>query len=359
MPALAGAATLLPWRPRPGVGLVLQLLALIALLGVPLLPARAIVPVVPLAVVLTLVATLAWTVGRQLSIPGLRHRLHAATGLSERLLRGGDGAGRLLGTLLAGVLFPLGRALAQFSVALTLLLPLLPVIGSAGSRPMQVTGSASDRSDPRGRDTTTADARTADTAPVAWPRARRARTDRAGNASLRGALMLGLLFGGLFALLPLWVRQEGRGSCFDFGMLLSAFTVGRLLADLTSVRTVASGLFRWRAGAVQHGLMGLLLLLSTRIPGWGAVSLFVPFGVLAELLEQPLRPALGSSPLVPADVEGFERARALGGLIGTLTMGLITQAIGLFWAWPLQVGAFALAALLWRPGPSREAALRV
>jgi hypothetical protein len=52
----------------------------------------------------------------------------------------------------------------------------------------------------------------------------------------------------------------GQGSCFDFGLELSAYLLGRSLRR---------GLIGW-APASRYGLMAALLLATQFMPGWGA-----------------------------------------------------------------------------------------
>ena len=92
---------------------------------------------------------------------------------------------------------------------------------------------------------------------------------------------------------------------------------------------------RFRIGFFKKFFL-LLLLAGPALPGWGGVILFVPFGLLAGLSDQRLLVGLAGAEGTP-DLMGFERSAALGGLIGTLLMGSITQTIGLGWA--LQLAA--------------------
>ena len=105
------------------------------------------------------------------------------------------------------------------------------------------------------------------------------------------------------------------------------------------------------ATTLPYPAMALLLLAGSWLPGWGAVALFLPFGLLAGLSDQRLLAGGVGADGIP-DLAGFERSGSLGGLIGTLLMAGITQVIGLGWALPLQMGAFLLAALLLRGRPS-------
>jgi hypothetical protein len=319
LPTLVALVTLLPLRARTRLGVLLQLLALLLLLGV----AVRIKPGAGMPeALLTLLAVVVWIVGQQLSLNAVRRQMLLALGVPLRWLRWGTETGQLLGHVLTGVLFPLGRALAQFAVALVLLLPLLPPIPDDHHEGALIAREAGVEPAPSGA--------------------------AVGGIRLEQRLLLqGLLFGGLFALLPLWVREQGRGSCFDFGMLLTAFAVGRLGAAALSERIWPLHAPSRSILALQYGCLALMLVLSQWLPGWGAVVLFLPFGMLAGLIDHGL---LMDSPCRDGglpDLDGFERTLVLGGLIGSLLMGLLSQRLGLAWALPLQVLAFALAALPW------------
>lgn len=323
LPTLVALVTLLPLRARTRCGVVLQLLALLLLLGVAVRskPGTG----MPEAL-LTLLAMVVWIVGQQLSLNAVRRRMLLALGVPLPWLRRGTETGQLLGHVLTGVLFPLGRALAQFAVALVLLLPLLRPIPDDHHQGALIAQGAG-----------------AEPAPPAAA---------VGSVRLEQRWLLqGLLFGGLFALLPLWVREQSRGGCFDFGLLLSAFAVGRLGAAALSERIWPLHAPNRRGLALQYGSLALLLVLSQWLPGWGAVLLFLPFGVLAGLIDHGL---LMDSPWwdkgLP-DLDRFERTLVLGGLIGSLLMSLLSQGLGLAWALPLQVLAFTIAALPWPRRP--------
>lgn len=320
LPALCSGVALLSLGPDVGRGYALQALALLLWIAVALhwMPDSGVVPVL-----ITLMATLLWALGRQWLLSGLHRHLLTGLALPLPLLGSGAEAGQLLGHLLTGLLFPLGRAVSQFAVALLLLLPLLFLRRHRG--------------DP---------VRPATVEPGVLPQGPR---DLLPNRWQRQALLQGLLFGALFAMLPLWVRRLSGGTCFDFGMVLTAYGLGRTLAPGLAAQAWAS--CPRVATTLPYPAMALLLLAASWLPGWGAVALFLPFGLLAGLSDQRLLAGRVAVDGIP-DLAGFERSGSLGGLIGTLLMAGITQVTGLGWALPLQMGAFLLAALLLRRRPS-------
>ena len=298
LPAVVSAPLLLPLPSRPRFGTLLQLLAGLLLLAI---AAR----LMPLPVLGTFSALLVLSAGAQLVDLPVQRQLNASAGVPMAVLRTGAEAGRLVGNTLAGVLFPLGKALLQFSQALLLLLPLVALV--SWLRPAS-----------------------APTAPIEAP----------SPARLEAApLLQGILFGALFGLIPLWVREQGAGNCFDFAMVLTAYGLGRAAAEaLQAPLRLASTLAYVLLAA---GLAGTQLL-----PGWGAVLLFVPLGLLASRSDQRLIQALGPADDPALRAQRFNRSACLGGLIGSIAMGLAGQAVGLAGVLPLQLLAFLLAAVL-------------
>lgn len=301
LPALATLPLLLPLPQRIRLGYLIQGLSLLLLLAVAsgLLGRSVLAPLLGIALL---------AVGLRMAVEPLQRRLHGLWAVPIGRLRAGAEAGRLVGNLLTALLFPLGKALLQFSSALVLLLPLGPVIGAlqAGGHQGEIAAA------------------------LPLPAASRLEP---------GGLLQGLLFGGLFALLPLWVRQQAAGSCFDFGLVLTAYGLGRTGAE-------AWGRQLRLPPQLPYLLMALVLLATQWVGGWGAVLLFVPFGLLAALADTRL--AVGVDP--DGDLQQnwmvLERSSALGGLAGSLGMGLIAQVIGLAGSLPIQLVAFLGAGAL-------------
>ena len=297
LPAVVSIPVLLPVPARPRLGTVLQCLAGLMLLAI---AAR----VMPWPVPGTFAALLLLSAGGQLVDLPVQHCLNASAAVPMAALRSGAEAGRLLGNGLAGILFPLGKALLQFSQALVLLLPWVALVGWLG-------------------------ARLAPTAPAA-PISHRLEP---------APLLQGIVFGALFGLIPLWVRQEGAGNCFDFAMVLTAYGLGRAAAEALPMPP--------RLGAAPGYLMIAAALACTQLlPGWGAVLLFVPIGVLASRCDQHLLQTLGPEDNPTLKAHRFNRSACLGGLLGSIAMGAAGQVLGLTGVLQLQLLAFGLAALV-------------
>ncbi|MDM7936317.1 MAG: hypothetical protein QUV06_02505 [Cyanobium sp. CZS 48M] len=323
LPALVTLPALLPLIRRPLAGVMLQLLAVLVLMGVGVSTNAAVgspAPASSAAVLLAMVSVLAVAMGTQMTaLPLQRTLLKGRQRPMAQLRRAGE-LGALLGHALTALLFPIGRALLQFSQALVLLLPVLPLARQArGEGRIQAPGAEGPL------------------APVAF--------------SWRCALQ-GVLFGGLFGLLPLWVRQVEAGTCLDFGLVLAAYGLGRSLGG-------DWGLAWWPAarpllgtrleGGLRYLALALLLGATRWLPGWGALLLFLPMGGLAQASDlgqvRGLR-HLGDAPL---RWQTLARSGAIGGLLGSLAMGVMAQLLGLPVALPVQIGLFMAAALLLPP----------
>ncbi len=307
LPALGVLPTLLPLPRSAAAGYVLQLLGGLLLLGVSL-------KLTGPAVLWPLLAVLLFGLGGQMSTLPLQQSLVQVSQLSMQQLRLGSSLGQLLGNLLTGVLFPIGKAVLQYANGLLLLLPLLPTVWRSARTPTPAASSAETLKVP-----------------------------------LQGRCVVqGLLFASLFGLLALWVRKVGAGNCFDFGMVLTAYGLGRTLGS-TPLRPRL-------APAGEYLLIAALLAATQVVPGWSAVLLFLPMGLLAAGTDARLAASLTHLGDEPSRWQVIERDGALGGLLGTLGIGLVAQLLGLTLALPIEVAAFAAAALLLpkRRGPLAE-----
>ncbi len=303
LPVLATVPLLLPLPQRLRLGYVIQISALLVLLAVAT-PWAGHQVFWPLAGVFLLV------LGQQIGQSPLQQQLQSSQAIPPDALGTSAEGGRLIGNLLTGLLFPLGKALLQFSHALVLLLPLAPaVLGLAAAQPQPQAAVAAEPETP-------------------------------GSAGLYlPSLLQGMLFGSLFALLPLWVRQEGAGNCFDFGMVITAYGLGRSAAAALALR--------WSLGAPLPYLLLAVLLAATQVlPGWGAVGLFVPLGLLAGLSDRNLGRSAPQTSDPRRRLKSQERSSSVGGLAGSLLMGLLAQVTALGVALPLQLAGFVAAALV-------------
>jgi hypothetical protein len=301
LPALATLPLLLPLPQGIRAGYLLQVVSLVLLLAVgSRLTGQAVVwPLLGIALL---------AIGLRMTQEPLQRHLHGVVAIPIGQLRASAESGRLIGNLLTAVLFPLGKAVLQFSQALVLLFPLAPAILAA-----QPVG--------KGAGAIPVD-------PLA-----------SGLGLDRGGLVQGVVFGSLFGLLPLWVRQQAAGSCFDFGMVLTAYGIGRIGGEAFGQQLRLP--FR-----LPYALIAAILLATQWTRGWAAVLLFVPLGLLASLADTRLALSLDPQGSLPDNWDILERSSALGSLAGSLAMGLIAQLIGLKGSLPIQLLAFLGAGIL-------------
>lgn len=294
LPALTTLPALLPLKRRAGAfcWIVCSAVALVIICS-PV--ARAVQT--QLLVIAVLMAGLIIALGQDMSQLPLQLQLLRAPQLSFPQLRRASEIGALLGFCLTGLIRP---GVHQFMPAALLLLPLLPL--ACRRQPSLVQS-------------------------VSLPRFN------------RKAALQGLLFGGFFGLLPLWVRSVAEGNCLNFGMVLAAYGLGRTLLSNKSPAQHSS----WHL----YGLLGALLGLGQLLPGWIAIVFFLPIGTLAAATDRQL-----VASLMPDDpAQGWQilqRSGSIGGLAGVLLMGGLAQWLGLPLSLGLQLVLFVTAPLLMR-----------
>ena len=292
LPAITTLPALLPIRRRRG-GFLLIVLSAVALLLICSPLARQMPR--SLAVAAVLLAGLTIALGQDISQLPLQRELLRLRSLNFQQLRRGSELGALAGFSLTGLIRP---GVHQFVPATLLLLPLLP---TAFQSEDQAHGA------------------------INLP-----------AFNLQAALQ-GWIFGGFFGLLPLWVRSIADGNCFNFGVVLAAYGIGRSLRSKPPTRS----------GWAFYGSIAALLLAGQFLPGWLTTVLFIPMGFLAATTDRQMVQQL--SPDDPAQGwQILQRSGAIGGLIGILAMGAIAQSIGLPHALLVQLALFLTAPFLLR-----------
>jgi len=300
--ALATLPAVLPLQRRSG-GYVAQLVGVVGLIGITVGVSNLRIPDAWL-VAPVLLAVLLFAFGQEISQLPLQRQLLGKTGSTVERLRTGSELGAMAGNLLEAFVFP---ALAQFASALVLLLP-LGLSSLQSDQPLE----------------TTTEARLNHT-PELVPFSRR-------------CLLQGVLFGSLFAVLPLWLRQVCGASYFDFGLLLACYCLGRSLNSFIPIG--------W--SVLLYAAMAALLVLAEALGDSRVVAVFLPLGALAAASDAALVASL--RPLGDAALrwEMLLRSGGVGGLMGSLGMGLLSQIFGINAVMPLQVGLFL--ALAWPLG---------
>lgn len=292
LPALTTLPALLHLQRRAN-GFVLEFSSVLLLVVLCSPLANNIPPTLTIASVL--LAGLVIALGQDLSQLPIQQELLSNTRVSFKQLRQGTELGALAGFALTGLIKP---GWHQFIPAALLLLPLLPTVVLAGSS--SLTKIPVPRFNPR-------------------------------------AALQGLIFGGFFALLPLWVRTISTGNCFNFGVVLVAYGIGRSLINTTPTQPA------WRL----YGLIAILLFAGPWLPGWMTTALFLPVGILAAGTDRQIVEHI--SPTDPATGwQMLQRSGAIGGLVGVITMGIVAQLIGLPFTLLFQLALFAAAPLLFK-----------
>ncbi len=302
LPALGALPLLVPLRRTPK-GYGLQLLSVVVLIALSLAAGIKTFNPTPLLIG-SFVAVLLFGVGQEMSSLPLQRRLLSQKSCSMLRLRRGQDVGALVGNLLAALLFP---AIRQFVPALVLLLPLA---GVAASPTIQGTTAEQPSGEPStGEQHIPWDAR---------------------------CMLQGLVMGGLFALLALWVRQVDGGKCFDFAMVLAAYGLGRIGVGLIPA---------WHR-SLGYLLMAVLLVITqVGVPASLAVLLFLPIGALAASTDAALVAQLERLGDAPLRWQVMLRSGAVGGVVGSIGLGVICQLLTLSIALPLVVAGFLLLAI--------------
>ncbi len=93
--------------------------------------------------------------------------------------------------------------------------------------------------------------------------------------------------------------------------------------------------------AFRYLAMALLLIATRWLPGWGSLLMFLPMGGLAQASDLAQVRGLFHLGDEPLRWQTLARSGAIGGLLGSLAMGLMAQLLGLTVALPVQIGLFA------------------
>ena len=100
-------------------------------------------------------------------------------------------------------------------------------------------------------------------------------------------------------------------------------------------------------------IAGLLLLTQTPLPPLVAVLLFIPIGALVAASDTALVDQLKFLGDAPLRWQVLLRSGAIGGVVGSISLGLICQLLSLAAALPLVVAGFLCLALLQAPRPAQ------
>ena len=238
-------------------------------------------------------------IGQEISTVPLQKNIITSSGASMEKLQIGQEVGVLAGNIMTAILFP---AVRQFIPALVLMLPMAQFL-----RRSKVTSQS--------------------TIPQSQP-------SKTLNFN-RLCLMQGLVLGSLFGMLALWVREIDGGKCFDFAMVLVAYAIGRSLVSFVPKMP----------GTMRYILIVILLALIQLIPiPWISIAMFTAIGALVSASDFSLVEGIDSVADLPSRWQILQNSSALGGLAGSLALGIICEIFGLKVALVFVCIGFALLA---------------
>ena len=296
LPAVA-AVPLLLRQHRQINGYVLRIVGAILLIVISLIPSG-IDSIKSVLIAGTFLALFLHNFGKELSSVPIKQNLVEQSGTNMQSLRIVEDLGAVSGNLITALIFP---AIRQFIPASLLLMPL--TLGL-----------------PETRNFKAAKQRHHESLPV-------------HNL----CLLQGLVIGALFALLALWVREIDGGKCFDFAMVLTAYQFGRPFM-----------LWIPKMAAPLRYLMLLALILSSQMvtQAWLSVALFIPIGALVSSCERTLIDDMSQDSAPTQSWQVLHRSSAIGGIIGSISLGVLCQFAGLDTAlWVIGFGFLMLASL--------------
>lgn len=238
------------------------------------------------------------------SIP-LQKKLMSNTDVRLKTIQICTELGSLLGAALTALIFP---AVSQFVPALILVLPLLIVVYRRKVHYPEINDSQA--------------------------------SNVSNDINLKFnkfPFLQGFVLGGLFAVLALWVRVIDGGKCFDFGIILASYFLGKALVSiLPKIKLSLSYIL----------VVCLLIAFQLITLRWMSVLLFVPLGMFINSIDLSIASSLCRDGYIIEGWKSFQDQSALGGIAGGLALGCICQFIGLEYSLPIVSSGFVLLSIL-------------
>ena len=147
----------------------------------------------------------------------------------------------------------------------------------------------------------------------------------------------GFVLGGLFAVLALWVRVIDGGKCFDFGVILACYFLGKGLVEMAP---------KFHLRYMYMVVFSLLIACQLMPLKWISALLFIPIGMFINSTDLSIASALSEKDKLVEGWKSFQDQSALGGIAGGLTLGSICQVIGIEYALPIVSSGFVLLSIL-------------
>ena len=254
---------------------------------------------------ISFIAIFSYYLGIEVSSIPLQKELMSNTNVRLKTIQICTELGSLLGAAMTALIFP---AVSQFIPAFILILPLASIVYRKKGHYLEVN-------DKGGYD-----------------------TSHERNVKLsKLPLLQGFVLGGMFAVLALWVRLVDGGKCFDFGIILASYFLGKGLASI---------LPKMRLSYKYILIFSLLIAFQLITMRWISVLLFVPLGMFINSTDLSIASTLSKDNQLMEGWKSFQDQSALGGIAGGLALGGICQFIGLEYALPIVSSGFVLLAIL-------------
>ena len=238
----------------------------------------------------------------EVSTVPLQKGLLASSGIRFKSLQVFTEIGSLIGAVMTALIFP---AISQFIPAFFLVLPLASIISSINLQAPAVS---------------------ADDVPT-----------KSGFRINPLCFLQGFVLGGLFAVLALWVRVIDGGKCFDFGVILACYFLGRGLVGFLPKLKLNH----------MYLIIFILLFLCQVIPlKWISALLFIPIGMLVNSTDLVIALGFSEKGKLLEDWKSFQDQSAIGGIAGGLALGSICEVVGLGYALPIICFGFIVLSLL-------------
>ncbi len=258
-----------------------------------------------LLLAISFVAIFAYSLGLEISTLPLQKSLTSDSPTRFKNLQVCTEVGSLIGAIMTALIFP---AVSQFIPAFLLILPLTSIV-------FRTTRGGSLLTHTTTSNTPSADKTTLD--PL--------------------CILQGFVVGGLFAVLALWVREIEGGKCFDFGVILAAYFIGKALTSIAP---------RLSLSLKYLTIFFALVICQLTTDGWISTLLFVPIGMFVNSIDLSLASTLADKSQPIEGWKSFQDQSALGGIAGGLALGSLCTLIGLKYAFPvICIGFISLSIL--------------
>ena len=257
-------------------------------------------------IIISFLSIFFYYLGMEVSTVPLQKGLLTSSGIRFKTLQICTEIGSLIGAVMTALIFP---AISQFIPALFLVLPLASIIYSISKTSALQTSPVS-----------------TDDVPT-----------KSGFKINPLCFLQGFVLGGLFAVLALWVRVIDGGKCFDFGVILACYFLGKGLVGFLPKLKLNH----------MYLIIFILLFLCQVIPlKWISALLFVPIGMLVNSTDLVIALGFSEKDKLLEDWKSFQDQSAIGGIAGGLVLGSICEVVGLDYALPIICFGFIVLSLL-------------